>query len=47
MGQSSNTYDISLTANQSKELLVAAGFYKILSSTGDIRLTREGGSNIL
>jgi hypothetical protein len=39
-------YDFTLTANGSQEILADANFYKVLTSTGDISITRNGGSTI-
>lgn len=39
-------YDFTLTAGGSFDLPVDASFYKILTSTGDISVTRDGGSTV-
>lgn len=39
-------YDFTLTANGSFVILADADFYKVLTSTGDISVTRDGGATI-
>lgn len=39
-------YDFTLTANGSQEILADADFYKVLTSSGDLSITRDGGSTI-
>ena len=46
MARAAQIYDFNLAANQTVELLVEAGFYKLLSASGNVKVTREGGSTI-
>lgn len=39
-------YDFTLAAFGSQVILADANFYKILTSTGDVQITRDGGSRI-
>ena len=44
MARAANIYTLSLTANQTKEILADAGMYKVLSLTGTIRINRTNGN---
>jgi hypothetical protein len=39
-------YDFTLVANGSQVILADANFYKVLTSTGDLKITRDGGSTV-
>lgn len=39
-------YDFTLTANGAQSILADANFYKVLTATGDISVTRDGGATI-
>lgn len=39
-------YDFSIAAGESFDLPVDANFYKVLTSTGDLAITRDGGSTV-
>lgn len=44
--KSTQLYDFTLTANGSQVILADANFYKILTATGDVAITRDGGSTV-
>ncbi len=44
--KSTQLYDFTLTANGSQVILADANFYKVLTSTGDLKITRDGGSTV-
>ncbi len=46
MASATQIYTLALAANQAQVLLVEGGFYKILSATGPVSVSREGGSII-
>lgn len=46
MARAAQIYDFNLAANQSVELLVEGGFYKLTAASGNVKVTREGGSSI-
>lgn len=46
MARAAQIYKFTCTANGSDILLVSGGFYKVLSATGTIKISREGGSAI-
>ena len=46
MTTAAQIYTVTLAALQARELLVVGGQYKILSSLGDVKIFREGGSGI-
>lgn len=39
-------YDFTLTANGSQQIQADANFYKILTASGDVSITRDGGSTV-
>lgn len=44
--KSTQLYDFTLAANSSQVILADANFYKILTATGDVAITRDGGSTV-
>lgn len=44
--KSTQLYDFTLAANGSQVILADANFYKVLTSTGDLQITRDGGSTV-
>lgn len=44
--KSTQLYDFTLSANGSQVILADANFYKVLTSTGDLQITRDGGSTV-
>ena len=44
--KTTSLYDFTLTANGTFVVLADANFYKVLTSTGDIQVTRDGGATI-
>lgn len=44
--KSTQLYDFTLAANGSQVILADANFYKILTATGDVAITRDGGSTV-
>lgn len=47
MGKKVTTlYDFTLTANGSQQIQADANFYKILTASGDVSITRDGGSTV-
>lgn len=46
MARAAQIYEFNLAANQSVELLVEGGFYKLLAASGNVKVSREGGSSI-
>lgn len=46
MSKATTLYDFNIAAGASFDLPVDASFYKILTSTGDLAITRDGGSTV-
>jgi hypothetical protein len=44
--KSTQLYDFTLAAGGSQVILADANFYKVLTSTGDLKITRDGGSTV-
>ena len=44
MGRATKVYSVTLAANATYELLVDAGYYKILAATGALNIRRDGGT---
>jgi len=44
--KSTQLYDFTLAAGGSQVILADANFYKILTATGDLKITRDGGSTV-
>lgn len=44
--KTTSLYDFTLTANGTFVILADANFYKVLTATGDIQVTRDGGATI-
>lgn len=44
--KTTSLYDFTLTANGTQVILADANFYKVLTATGDIQVTRDGGATI-